>query len=164
MLNDGGIGLWRDTYCHWWLGYAWQSQPLPKAIVTASHLVLELCMSKVLTRHSPGSMKPVTTMPGSTSSMPTWNGMNVPPADMSAQSHSGTTTAHGASVQPTSPASQEVATITATYVSEPVQAANEHWLSMTYERTGQHSECKSYTFCTFCTFLTRILLQKMSLT
>ena len=43
-------------------------------------------------------------------------------------------------------------------------AANECWLSMTYERTGQHFECKSYTFCTFCTFLTRILLQKLSLT
>ena len=40
-------------------------------------------------------------------------------------------------------------------------AANGYWLSMTYERTGQHSECKSYTFCTF---LTRILLQKLSLT
>ena len=36
---------------------------------------------------------------------------------------SGTTTAHGASVSPTSPVSQEVATTTATCVSEAVQAA-----------------------------------------
>lgn len=51
------------------------------------------------------------------------NGTNVLPADMSAQSLSGTTTAHGASVSPTSPVSQEVATTTAICVSEPVQAA-----------------------------------------
>ena len=63
---------------------------------------------------SHGNMKHATTMPGSTLSTATSNGMNVHHADTSAQSHFGTTTVHGELAQPTSLVWQEEGTTTET--------------------------------------------------
>ena len=63
---------------------------------------------------SHGNMKHATTMPGSTLSTATSNGMNVHHADTSAQSRFGTTTVHGELVLPTNPVWQDTGTTTET--------------------------------------------------
>ena len=74
---------------------------------------------------SHGNMKHATTMPGSTLSTATSNGMNVHHADTSAQSRFGTTTVHGELAQPTSLVWQEEGTTTETSVLAQVLAVTQ---------------------------------------